>query len=79
MADKRWKFVKVVNGLSIIEFDGEYYIEVLNHNHKNYCHRCDLIGSYPENGCLVFMTNNHRCPAQHREEHNHSYFVKGGI
>ena len=86
MDDKRWKFVKVVNGLSIIEFDGECYIEVLNYKHKNYCHKCDLIGTYNDNGCYVFVNNKSRCPAQHNEEHygtklciNHSYFVKGGI
>lgn len=80
MADKRWKFISVVNGLSIIEFDNEQYIEVKNNKHSDYCHRCDLFGTYDDSGCYVFMSNKSKCPAQDREEDcQHSYFIKGGL
>lgn len=79
MADKRWKFVKVVNSLAIIEFDNEQYIEVKNNKHSDYCHRCDLYGTYDDSGCYVFMANKSKCPAQSREDLQHSYFIKGGL
>ena len=79
MADKRWKLIKVINGLTIIEFDNEQYIEIKNNKHSDYCHRCDLFGTYDNDGCYVFMSKKCKCPAQHREEGNHSYFIKGGI
>ena len=79
MADKRWKFIEVVNGLSIIEFDGEYYVEIKNNKHSDYCHRCDLFGTYADSGCYVFMNNKSKCPAQNREDLHHSYFIKGGV
>lgn len=80
MANKRWKFVKVVNGLSIIEFYNEQYIEVKNNKHSDYCHRCDLFGTYGDSGCYVFMNNKSKCPAQDREDsRHHSYFIKGGL
>lgn len=79
MADKRWKFVSVVNGLAIIEFDNEQYIEVKNNKHSDYCHRCDLFGTYANDGCYVFMSNKSKCPAKNREDPHHSYFVRGGL
>ena len=79
MSDKRWKLVKVVNGLSIIEFDNEYYIEIKNKDTEKWCRKCDLIGTYETSGCYVFVKNERKCPAQHREENDHSYFIKGGI
>lgn len=79
MADKRWKFVSVVNGLTIIEFDNEQYIEVKNNKHSHYCHRCDLFGTYDNDGCYVFMSNKSKCPAQNREDPHHSYFIRGGF
>ena len=53
MDDKRWKFISVVNGLTIIEFDNEQYMEVKNNKHSHYCHRCDLFGTYDNDGCYV--------------------------
>lgn len=79
MADKRWKFVKVVNSLAIIEFDNEQYIEVKNNKHIDFCHRCDLYGTYADSGCYVFMANKSECPAQNRKYPYHPYFIKGGI
>lgn len=79
MADKRWKLVKVVNGLSIVEFDKEHYIEIRNKDRDKWCRKCDLFGTYETSGCYIFVNNKQTCPAQHREEDNHSYFIKGGI
>lgn len=79
MSDKKWKLVKVVNGLSIVEFDNEYYMEIRNKDTEKWCRKCDLIGTYDASRCYVFVKNNRKCPAQHTEENNHSYFIKGGV
>lgn len=57
--ERNFRFVSVVNNLSVIWYDGNYYQEVPMTQTLGACDSCDCLRGIR---CFVFMSNNQVCP-----------------